>query len=341
MCIIAQQQSIKFKAKIYFNRSLVIQTKMSDNLKAIAVGCVAGIAVYGLYKYGQQKFLTRKSWQEVGKIGRIFIHPVKACRGIEITEATCTKLYGIKSNAGVCDRHYVILDENNSLVSMRQDRALAFIHPNQSEGGKSLQLDAPGMPTVKFPLHQAITNDVIHFRLFGRNSTGYNCGDEVSNWLNTYLKTTGHKLVCFTKDIQTSSSIYQDMALYNLFTEASLDDLNSRLEKKITARNFRPNFVVQGQELTAFEEDNWKYIKIGDNVILRKTIRSGRCKQTTVDPETGIVGDEPLKTLKTYRNVDASHPAYKELAGSPSFGIYMNLEAEGTVAVGDSVYIAN
>ncbi|XP_072047611.1 mitochondrial amidoxime reducing component 2-like [Amphiura filiformis] len=307
---------------------------MSDTWRAIAAGCVAGIAVYGIYRYGQQKSITQKSWQEVGKIGRIFVHPVKACRGIEITEATCSKLYGIKSNAGVCDRHYVILNDNNSVVSLRQENAIALIHPSQSEDGKSLQLDAPGMPTVKFPLHQAITNDVIHFRFFGTNKAGYNCGEEASTWLNIFLKTTGHKLVCFVKDLQTSSTTYQNEALYNLFTEASLDDLNSRLEKKVTVRNFRPNFLVQGQGLTAFEEDNWKYIKIGDNVILRKTTSCGRCKQTTVDPETGIVSDEPLKTLKSFRKVDASHP-------SPGFGIYMNLEAEGKVAVGDSVCIAN
>ncbi|XP_072046684.1 mitochondrial amidoxime reducing component 2-like [Amphiura filiformis] len=308
---------------------------MSDTWRAIAAGCVAGIAVYGLYKYGQQKSITRNLWQEVGKIGRIFVHPVKACRGIEITEATCTRL-GIKSNEGVCDRHYVILDENKSLVTTRQFGAIALIHPSQSDYGKSLQLDAPGMPTIKFPLHQAITNDVIHFRLYGRDSTGYNCGEEVCNWLNTYLKTTGHKLVCFTNDLPTSPSIYQDKALYHLFTEVSLDDLNSRLEKKVTVRNFRPNFLVQGQGLTAFEEDNWKYIKIGDNVILRKTNLCGRCIRTTVDPETGIACDESLETLKTFRKVDGTHPK-----GSPGFGIYMDLEAEGTVAVADSVYVAN
>ena len=38
--------------------------------------------------------------------------------------------------------------------------------------------------------------------------------------------------------------------------------------------------------------------------------------------------------------MDSSHPDYKGLSGSPVFGINVNLEASGTVTVGDIVYVS-
>lgn len=52
-----------------------------------------------------------------------------------------------------------------------------------------------------------------------------------------------------------------------LFNESSLNDLNSRLQEPVSVLNFRANFVVKGP--LPYEEDHWKWIKIGDNVIFR------------------------------------------------------------------------
>lgn len=52
---------------------------------------------------------------------------------------------------------------------------------------------------------------------------------------------------------------------FNLINEASIDDLNSRLtDCKVSERNFRPNFVLVGAQ--PYAEDNWKFVKIGENV---------------------------------------------------------------------------
>ncbi|XP_072032466.1 mitochondrial amidoxime reducing component 2-like isoform X2 [Amphiura filiformis] len=238
---------------------------------------------------------------------------------------------------------------------MRQRSALALIRTSISDDGKYLLLDAPDMPTVKVPLGVKVTddNDVIRFRLWRLEAEGYNCGEEVASWLDKYLNSSDHKLVCYTPDLEPKrnfecpkwgsrasthdQSIFQDLAQYHLFTLASLDKLNNKLENKVGVRNFRPNFVVEGVQ-EGFEEDNWRYVRIGDNVILRMTHLCGRCKQTTVDPETGVVNEEPLKTLKGFRCVDSSHPDHKGLAGAPAFGLNLNLEVSGTVAVGDTVY---
>lgn len=50
-------------------------------------------------------------------------------------------------------------------------------------------------------------------------------------------------------------------------TESSLGELNKKLTKSVTALQFRPNIVVSGTD--PFIEDNWEWIKIGENVVIR------------------------------------------------------------------------
>lgn len=76
---------------------------------------------------------------------------------------------------------------------------------------------------------------------------------------------------------------------------------------------FRPNVLVKSEAGgEPFMEDSWKRIKVGNIAFrlvkkvhkLRKKlqVKCTRCKLTTVDPDKGeFSGDEPLKTLATFR----------------------------------------
>ena len=110
---------------------------------------------------------------------------------------------------------------------------------------------------------------------------------------------------------------FANFAPYLLTSEASLADLNSRLDKPLSIHNFRPNIVIRGPN--AFEEvctacscglllfgllvhwnlqDNWSNFTIGA-AHFRKLKECGRCALTTLDPDTGEkLGEEPLKTLR-------------------------------------------
>ncbi|KAK6047086.1 hypothetical protein COOONC_15409 [Cooperia oncophora] len=55
---------------------------------------------------------------------------------------------------------------------------------------------------------------------------------------------------------------YMDDAPYMINTQASLDDLNEKLEEKIPIEQFRPVIVVD--KCDAFDEDKWLSIHIGD-----------------------------------------------------------------------------
>lgn len=61
-----------------------------------------------------------------------------------------------------------------------------------------------------------------------------------------------------------SQMYYADTTAFNVASQASLDDLNSRLVHHIKMDRFRPNIVVSGAP--PFAEDNWLYLKIGKAV---------------------------------------------------------------------------
>jgi len=94
-------------------------------------------------------------------------------------------------------------------------------------------------------------------------------------------------------------------------TQASLNELNTRLEKKAKERlpmsRFRPNIVID-ETSQPFDEDEWKAIQIGkgpDSVILHVVKGCPRCKQSCTDQLTGERGEEPLETLSEFRALGA------------------------------------
>ena len=64
---------------------------------------------------------------------------------------------------------------------------------------------------------------------------------------------------------------------------------------------FRPNIVVSAD--TAFVEDNWRQIRVGE-VEFEVGWSCTRCIVTTIDPMTSQkdINIEPIKTLKEFRS---------------------------------------
>ena len=109
--------------------------------------------------------------------------------------------------------------------------------------------------------------------------------------------------------------------------EASLADLNGRLEQPVAMAHFRPNIVVAGS--AAFEEDSWQRIRIGECEFERAQT-CPRCVFVTIDPETlqKSPRQEPLRTLARYRSSPNN--------GVP-FGVQFIPRRLGTLQVGDQV----
>jgi uncharacterized protein YcbX len=109
-----------------------------------------------------------------------------------------------------------------------------------------------------------------------------------------------------------------------LISEASLADLNARLQKPIGMERFRPNIVISGTE--PFAEDDYAEVSLGA-ITFRGVKRCDRCVVTTIDPLTGEAGKEPLRTLAQYRLEDQR----------VWFGMNLIHDGDGVLRVGDPV----
>lgn len=107
----------------------------------------------------------------------------------------------------------------------------------------------------------------------------------------------------------------------------SLENLNSKLSSPVGVDRFRANIVFSGD--TAFAEDQWKRIRIGD-VIFSQPKKCARCTMITIDQQTGVPsGPEPLKTLAGYRR--DGNGVY--------FGSLWIPENEGVLRAGDELEV--
>ena len=108
--------------------------------------------------------------------------------------------------------------------------------------------------------------------------------------------------------------------------QSSLDELNKKLDLPMTMTRFRPNFVFTSG--LANEEDSWKNFKIG-GVLFEGVKPCARCVLTTVNPDTGEKGLEPLKTLAVYRKQN----------GKVNFGENVIARSNGEIKIGDLIEV--
>jgi uncharacterized protein YcbX len=111
-----------------------------------------------------------------------------------------------------------------------------------------------------------------------------------------------------------------------LISQASLDDLNSRLHDPVPMNRFRPNIVVSGTH--AFDEDHWRHFEIS-GIPFSGVKPCARCVMTTIDQDSAVKGNEPLATLNTYRKRN----------NKVLFGQNVLPLDEGVIRVGDTIHI--
>ncbi|CAH2254083.1 mitochondrial amidoxime-reducing component 1 [Pelobates cultripes] len=216
-----------------------------------------------------------------------------------------------------------------------------FLYPIKSCRGTSI----PEAECKPFGLQSGNLKDRVH----GNEVCGRDCGDKASQWITSFLKSKEvYRLVQFEDNMKPRNPkneyekytdhdkvAYPDLSPLLLMSEASVDNLNTKLQKMVTIRNFRPNIVVTGCE--AHEEDSWEEVQIGTSVTLKRVMPCPRCILTTVNPDTGVIDmKEPLETMRSYRlHNPLDQGIFKT---SPLFGQYVRIQQTGIIKVGDPVY---
>lgn len=261
------------------------------------------------------------------KLTGLYAYPIKSCAGMSLEVGELDQ-YGL-----VNDRRWLVVDEFGMFKTQRELPNLALIQPKPSDCG--LTLNAPGMESVEVskPSDAKISNVTV----WRNQCEADDAGDEVAQWLSDYLKTSCRMVTIgnsFKRPVNPDHALNNDEVSFAdgypflIVSQASLEDLNSRLETPLPMNRFRPNFVVSGTE--AFAESDWKMFKIGENTF-HNVKPCARCVVTTVDQSTGEQGKEPLTTLATFRKTDDGRILFGENL--------IHEQKQGQLRVGDSVEI--
>jgi uncharacterized protein len=255
------------------------------------------------------------------RLSALYRYPVKSLAGHRLTGGRLDA-FGLEG-----DRRWMVVDREGGYITQRELPEMALISTRME--GDSLVLQAPGRPslTIDRPSESA---EGIYVRVWNDRCEARNCGDEVEGWLSEFLGRDCRLVYMADGEVRRVDPRFaqaEDRTAFSdgfpllLISQASLDDLNRRLEIPLPMIRFRPNLVVTGCE--PYAEDGWSLIRVGD-ISLRVVKPCARCKITTVDPCTAETGSEPLKTLSTYRRQ----------GNKILFGQNLLHDAEGALCVG-------
>jgi hypothetical protein len=260
------------------------------------------------------------------RVSEINIYPLKSAAGIALESAELDA-FGFRH-----DRRWMVVDNDGQFLTQRAEPRLALVRTSIDDA--ALCLEATGCGPLRLPLdHPGGARRPV--RVWADDTEAVDAGDDAARWISTALGRPArivHMPDDIVRPVDASYSVgddrvsFVDAFPFLLISQASLDELNRRLDHPLPMNRFRPNLVVEGTEPHA--EDGWQRIRMGD-VTFAVVKPCARCVTTTIDQATGVAGREPLRTLATYRKVGSN----------VLFGQNLIHRAMGAVRVGDEVEV--
>ena len=228
----------------------------------------------------------------------LFIYPIKSCRGIALRAAE------VGDRGFVHDREWLVVDRDGRFMTQRDWPSLARVEVSLVPGGLSVQAEGRTTLEIATPAPSRTRCEVTIWKDI---CTCRSAGPQPAAWFSDLLG-TDCELVWMPPSEARQVDLeharpgdrvgFADGFPFLLISQASLGELNSRLETPVPMDRFRPNLVVDG--CAPHDEDGWARITIAD-VAFSVVKPCARCVITTTDQRTGRRAAEPLKTLAAYR----------------------------------------
>jgi len=355
----------KNKGRIELIPGIDIHT-MAIGLVTMVVVTVVSLWFYANYIFDEDaaRALTAKKKPVSTEIVSLRIYPIKSCRGIEVQD---TKMH--KTGLDL-DRQWMFVDaKSRQFLTIRSDPSMTLIDTGLSGDGKGKWTDLHvsihdtdkyvKIPCYPTPEWLEENTKLTKVEIWGEDTDGWEYSEEINAMFSDYFK----KPVALIYKGPTprlargnaSPDLYgkeqehhfADVMSVQIASEASLADLNSRLEAaghdQLTIERFRPNIIVKGT--TAWDEDSWKKVAIRTTDHAREAIwktnldvlcHCARCQVPNVNPDTAEKhAHEPWDTLMKFRRIDQGGVAkYK-----PCFGMLCVPTTEGPIAVGGALEV--
>ncbi|GAC1550680.1 MAG: MOSC domain-containing protein [Mucilaginibacter sp.] len=260
------------------------------------------------------------------QISGLYIYPVKSLAGIAVKEAAVTAT-GFKH-----DRRWMLVDVNNRFISQREVPQLALLQVAIERDGLLVTHKIKGNH-IAIPFESSGIETTV--TIWDDTCTGEYVSKEIDEWfmevlgLNcrlVYMPDTSKRLVDQRYAPGNAITSFSDAYPFLIIGQASLDDLNSRLDKVLPVNRFRPNIVFTGGE--PYGEDLFAHITIG-NINFYGVKLCDRCVMTTIDQNSLAKAKEPLKTLAEYRRK----------GNKILFGQNLVHDGDGVIAIGDQLQI--
>jgi MOSC domain-containing protein len=232
------------------------------------------------------------------RITGLNVYPVKGCRGIAVESAR------VAATGFEHDREWLITRPDGRFITQREEPRLALIETALID--TTLRLRIPGGSELRVA---PAAGREVEVTIWRDSCAAFDTGDEAAEFLTGYLGSPV-RLVRFDARRKRASSRewtpgiealnqFSDGFPWLLASEASLEELNRRLEHKLPMNRFRPNIVISG--VPPFGEDQLHDLTAGA-VRLRRAKGCTRCIVTTTDQATGLRdGKEPLQALAKFR----------------------------------------
>ena len=266
------------------------------------------------------------------RVAALFTYPIKSCYRVEPRSVT-VEPWGF---AG--DRRWIVVDaEEGKQLTQRVLPELGRIIPRSTPAGLYMRVDGVGDLAVPEPTEGPLLEvGVGHDRVLGLPA-GSEADAFVSKAIGrdarlVYLDDPTRRPVDPAYGVEGESVSFADGFPVLLANAASLAAVNDWLaeeqEEPVGMTRFRPNVVVEGAPPWA--EDGWlgRRLRLGE-VVFRTVKPCDRCVLTTVDPETGEKGRQPLRILGKRRRFPAGL----------LFGTNLIPDNVGAIKLGDSVTV--
>jgi len=235
---------------------------------------------------------------EFPRLTGLHVYPIKGAAGLDPKEWEVDRL-GLRH-----DRRWMVVDRRGAMLTQRSHPRLGQIFPSVGDG--VLRVETEGMAPLELSADPGPAVSVT-VQIWDDSCLAAWTGERVARWFSDVLETDCSLVHLPEANARTVDPDYAppghrvsfaDAFPFLLISEASLADLNRRLDTPLPMNRFRPNLVIGGVE--PFGEDRLQAFGIGGMRFVAVK-PCDRCVVTTTDQQTGERGVEPLRTLATYR----------------------------------------
>jgi uncharacterized protein YcbX len=267
-------------------------------------------------------------------VSSLHVYPIKSAGGIELDEAE------VVSTGLRYDRMFMLIDENNLAITQRTKDIgpkLVGIQPyfpdKDYRGRMGVRLNSDYPPEAGYndrstqlwlPLFIPYKNEAdlqrrsVVTMLHGKEVLGLPMSDFVNEKLSEYLG--AHvRLVRPLPGVRrlisevgqrpkaSNQTAFADGYSMLLTSQKSLEELSQAPQLQagypdgLPMERFRPNIVINGEDLKAYDEDYWRFVRFAGNLGAHVVKPCDRCPIPDTDQKTGKIGKEVRQALAQTR----------------------------------------